>query len=826
MFGLVLYALLLLLQGYGTLLYFKHLAPGRINHSPRPQPSRPHSTEFDSKHKNTNIAHHAPSVGHTHAQRATRCLSSCAEHQPHVCEAEDSAEQYGLLSNNGYNTSYVGQPAHGLHMGNVDGQRALATGNGLLHAHDAADTPVVLSSYWSVLLHVHMATAQFVDRLTLQLTGYLSGDVIALVSILAAALLATLSTTLCRKPAHNPAHKRRQSLVIPIPTTQPQPCTGPWGGSAVDTWTGSKWEPIKCKNDDVIEALVCPSSVSLDSSPECSSMHNSKRLGTRDEVCKEFEECSHSQSKQVIEELPLVAPFMDYLSSNQPLPRGILTAKPPAQTPPMPSPGGKSPLLPSSPLRKLQRGVAKIASLNRLKTASPRAQHETHTYPPGTRAEFVMVRGTNITLDVLYRHGRGGSGAFYECQLLLGGGRSRTVGLKAIPKDLLASSTARKTQLAEIHLSRIAACITDAPLQIAWLQTPSHYYLVMEFVGIDLETFVECHHAQLSTWDRLCLIEQCIATVAQLQEKRPNGHVILHRDIKAPNLLVGPKGVKLADLGNACVEFADGSQSKDPIDQALVQPLCSGRRLTYHSVTPSQSAGRTQRPLSGCLQRTTTAQRQPVINFMLHSQPESRDFKGSPENYTPEIALGLEAEGSKGDSFGLGSVVHFVLRFGSCEYAGLPYLLGRYTQTKSVFDQIKENYAFFHQHPLYLDLDHVFPPTAYCEGGTEPTPWGALLCEVERGLLALDTNRRLSAEDALTLVRRAKALYESANPNHLPYLAFAGGKVDSMRSVRIDDDNVHLDDLIGRPRHVNVQNYGLPEPEWVDVVVGPLLPNE
>ncbi|MBT9488482.1 MAG: serine/threonine protein kinase [Rubrivivax sp.] len=145
-------------------------------------------------------------------------------------------------------------------------------------------------------------------------------------------------------------------------------------------------------------------------------------------------------------------------------------------------------------------------------------------------------------------------------------------------QDLLAQRMLRERRiLAALEHPNIAR-LYDVGLTEAG--TP---YLVMEYVPGD-NLLAHADQAQLTVPQRVQLFLQVLAAVQYAHSR-----LILHRDLKPPNILVSPAGqVKLLDFGIAKVMAKAGETGTDA-DAELTQR--SGRQLTPRYASPEQLLG-------------------------------------------------------------------------------------------------------------------------------------------------------------------------------------------------------------------------------------------
>ena len=149
-------------------------------------------------------------------------------------------------------------------------------------------------------------------------------------------------------------------------------------------------------------------------------------------------------------------------------------------------------------------------------------------------------------------------------------------------QDLLAQRMLRERRiLASLEHPNIAR-LYDVGLTEAG--TP---YLVMEYVPGD-NLLVHADQAQLTLPQRVQLFLQVLAAVQYAHSR-----LVLHRDLKPPNILVSPDGqVKLLDFGIAKVMAKAGETGTDAdagADAELTQR--SGRQLTPRYASPEQLLG-------------------------------------------------------------------------------------------------------------------------------------------------------------------------------------------------------------------------------------------
>ena len=147
-------------------------------------------------------------------------------------------------------------------------------------------------------------------------------------------------------------------------------------------------------------------------------------------------------------------------------------------------------------------------------------------------------------------------------------------------QDLLAQRMLRERRiLASLEHPNIAR-LYDVGLTEAG--TP---YLVMEYVPGD-NLLVHADQAQLAVPQRVQLFLQVVAAVQYAHSR-----LVLHRDLKPPNILVSPEGqVKLLDFGIAKVMAKAGQTGVDAGADAELT-LRAGRQLTPRYASPEQRLG-------------------------------------------------------------------------------------------------------------------------------------------------------------------------------------------------------------------------------------------
>ncbi len=158
-------------------------------------------------------------------------------------------------------------------------------------------------------------------------------------------------------------------------------------------------------------------------------------------------------------------------------------------------------------------------------------------------------------------------------------GQAQRVALKML-HDHLAQSAAGERFVRE---GRILAQLSHphiAALLDAGIAADGRPYLALEYVdGAQIDDW--CRDRRLNLAQRVELVLQVCGAVAHAHR-----HLVVHRDLKPPNILVGGEGqVKLLDFGIAKLIDTDG----DAVPTVLTRH--GGRVLTPHYASPEQIAG-------------------------------------------------------------------------------------------------------------------------------------------------------------------------------------------------------------------------------------------
>jgi tetratricopeptide (TPR) repeat protein len=202
---------------------------------------------------------------------------------------------------------------------------------------------------------------------------------------------------------------------------------------------------------------------------------------------------------------------------------------------------------------------------------------------PGAAEAFDRATGSSLSLSgarvgpyrVVREIGRGGMGSVYLAERADGAFEQRTA-IKLIggmPTDVLLRRFREERRiLAALDHPNIARLI-DGGTTADGLP-----YVVMEYVsGVGIEDF--CHDRRLTVRARIELFRQVCAAVQYAHQ-----HLVIHRDIKASNILVTPDGTpKLLDFGIA--------KLVDPVAEGDGPTVTMARTLTLEAASPEQVRG-------------------------------------------------------------------------------------------------------------------------------------------------------------------------------------------------------------------------------------------
>ena len=180
---------------------------------------------------------------------------------------------------------------------------------------------------------------------------------------------------------------------------------------------------------------------------------------------------------------------------------------------------------------------------------------------------------------LLYELGRGGMGTVWLAERS-DGSLKRPVALK-LPHQGLATSLFAERLSRERDILASLSHPNIARLYDAGVTAEGQPFLALEYVQGNTLT-EHCDAAQLDLGARIVLFHQVLAAV-----QYAHAHLVIHRDIKASNVLVDEQGqVRLLDFGIAKL-MSDGRASETELTHHW------GRALTLDFASPEQISGQT-----------------------------------------------------------------------------------------------------------------------------------------------------------------------------------------------------------------------------------------
>jgi DNA-binding response OmpR family regulator/predicted Ser/Thr protein kinase len=179
---------------------------------------------------------------------------------------------------------------------------------------------------------------------------------------------------------------------------------------------------------------------------------------------------------------------------------------------------------------------------------------------------------------ILQQLGAGGMGEVYEARDLTLG---RSVALKILPKNFISVAERKRRFLKEAKAASALNHPNICTIYEAGITPDDRPYIAMEH--IQGQTLEECFKKSVPTSEKV--VEIAIQLADALEEAHNQG--IIHRDIKAPNIMITRRGqVKILDFGIAKIKSL--KDNSDEIETETRDGIILG---TVHYMSPEQIRG-------------------------------------------------------------------------------------------------------------------------------------------------------------------------------------------------------------------------------------------